>query len=176
MSTEPLPTRPAPALSMFDPVFFGVDEHGVPVTVRLVYRNLLAGAEPGGGKSVLLNNIVAHAALCTDVQLWLFDGKQVELGLWAPVAEVFVGTDVADAVDQLAALQAEMDRRYQQLTARRRRKVVPGDGVAVVLCVVDEIAYYSATAGDKRTQEAFAVLLRDLVARGRAVGLIVVAA
>ncbi len=40
----------------------------------------------------------------------------------------------------------------------------------------DEIAYFSATVGKKTDREDFAVLLRDLVARGRAVGIIVVAA
>jgi hypothetical protein len=44
------------------------------------------------------------------------------------------------------------------------------------VCVVDEIAYYSATAGTKKTQDEFAMRLRDLVARGRAAGVIVVAA
>src|SRR5262249_14615704 len=39
-----------------------------------------------------------------------------------------------------------------------------------------EIAYFSATAGDKQTQEKFSELLRDIVARGRAVGIPVVAA
>src|SRR4029453_7177889 len=39
-----------------------------------------------------------------------------------------------------------------------------------------EIAYFSATTGAKPQREEFAALLRDLVARGRAVGLIVVAA
>src|SRR5512143_3303707 len=168
MSTEPLPTLepvaarrlglprwrphhlggvdlivPVAGLSMWDPVFLGVDEHGVPVTVRLIYRNLLGGSDPGGGKSVLLNNVVAHAALSTDVQLWLFDGKQVELGLWADIAEVFVGNDVHDAVDQLGALQAEMDRRYAALTAQRHRKIAQADGYDALLCVVDEIAYFS---------------------------------
>jgi DNA segregation ATPase FtsK/SpoIIIE, S-DNA-T family len=44
------------------------------------------------------------------------------------------------------------------------------------LVAIDEIAYYSATVGRKQDREDFSVLLRDLVARGRAVGLIVVAA
>jgi DNA segregation ATPase FtsK/SpoIIIE, S-DNA-T family len=42
--------------------------------------------------------------------------------------------------------------------------------------VSGELAYYSATAGDKRQREAFSILLRDLVARGRAAGVIVIAA
>jgi len=42
--------------------------------------------------------------------------------------------------------------------------------------VIDEIAYFTATVGVKKDQDAFAALLRDLVARGRAVGVVVVAA
>jgi S-DNA-T family DNA segregation ATPase FtsK/SpoIIIE len=42
-----------------------------------------------------LNTIIAHAALCSDVKLWLFDGKIVELGLWRPVlhSQIFVSLD-----------------------------------------------------------------------------------
>jgi S-DNA-T family DNA segregation ATPase FtsK/SpoIIIE len=40
--------------------------------------------------------------------------------------------------------------------------------------VIDELAYYSATVGTKATREAFAVAVRDLVARWA--GIIVVAA
>ena len=45
-----------------------------------------------------------------------------------------------------------------------------------VVAVVDEVAYYSATIGRKQDQEEFSRLLRDVVARGRAAGVIVVAA
>ena len=45
-----------------------------------------------------------------------------------------------------------------------------------IVVVLDELAYFSATVGTKREQEAFSVLVRDLVARGRAAGIIVVAA
>src|SRR5262245_44784721 len=55
--------RLGPALSVFDPVFVGIDEFGHRVRIPLVYRNLLVGGEPGAGKSALLNLIVAHAAL-----------------------------------------------------------------------------------------------------------------
>jgi len=167
---------PVAGLSVFDPVFLGTDENGVTLTVDLPYRNMLVAGEPGGGKSVLLNNIVGHAALSTDVALWLFDGKQVELGLWRQVADVFVGKEIDQANGKLAELQAEMDNRYDLLAETNRRKITRRDGVPFILCVVDEIAYYSATAGDKKTQEEFSIRLRDLVARGRAAGVIVVAA
>jgi DNA segregation ATPase FtsK/SpoIIIE, S-DNA-T family len=76
-----------PALSMYDPIYLGVDEFGEPVYVRIIYRNLLAGGEPGGGKSGLLNTITAHAALAAGTRLVLFDGKQVELGMWDDIAD-----------------------------------------------------------------------------------------
>ena len=46
-------------MSMFERVFLGMDEDSHRVEVELVYRNMLIGGEPGGGKSVALNNIVA---------------------------------------------------------------------------------------------------------------------
>lgn len=162
--------------SIYDPIRLGIDENAEPVDITLIYRNILLAGEPGAGKSGGLNNITAHAALAPDCRLWLMDGKRVELGLWRPVAERFVGPDLGDAVDALTELQTEMDQRYDQLDGRSLRKIAVGDGTDAVMLVIDELAYYSATAGDKRTRETFSTLLRDVVARGRAAGIIVVAA
>ena len=162
--------------SIFDPLFLGIDEFGQPVFLPVMYRNLLVGGEPGAGKSAVLNNVVAHAALSMDCQLCLIDGKQVELGQWEACADVFVGPDLGRAIATLRRLQTVMDNRYTHLRAEGRRKIVRGDVCSPVLVAIDEIAYFSATVGDRKTQDAFAALLRDLVARGRAVGVIVVAA
>lgn len=165
-----------PVLSIFDPVYVGVDEHGEHTYLPLVYRNMLIGGEPGGGKSSLLSTLIAHAALACDVRLCLLDGKQVELGLWANCADVFVGPDLAYAVVTLRRLQTVMDNRYRYLLTRRQRKITRGHDLKAIVLAVDEIAYYSATVGTKLEQEQFIALLRDLVARGRAVGIIVIAA
>ena len=169
----------APALSMFDPVFIGIDGFGLPLWVKVIYRNLLAAGEPGGGKSALMNGITAHAALSALSRLVLFDGKQVELGLWAiwgGVADEFVGPDTGHAIITLRRLQRVMDNRYTWLLAHRRRKISPRDGMTVITAVFDEIALYSTVLGTKQQQEEFITLLRDLVARGRAAGVIVIAA
>lgn len=163
-------------LSIYDPIHIGINENAAAVLLPLVYRNLLAGGEPGSGKSGLLNNIVAHAALASDCRLWLMDGKRVELGLWRSCADAFVGSSLDDAIDALGELQTEMDRRYDTLDVAGRRKIAPGDLVEPIMLVIDELAYYSATAGDKKQREQFSLLLRDVVARGRAAGIIVVAA
>jgi DNA segregation ATPase FtsK/SpoIIIE, S-DNA-T family len=166
-----------PALSMFDPVFVGIDEFGHAMQVPMMYRNMLIGGEPGAGKSSLLNLIVAHAALSLDCRLCLLDGKQVELGQWADCADVFVGPDITKALATLRRVQTVMDNRYSYLLASDSgRKIGRGAAFTAILVAVDEIAYFSATVGDKKSQEQFSALLRDLVARGRAVGIIVVAA
>ncbi|WP_328466744.1 FtsK/SpoIIIE domain-containing protein [Actinoplanes sp. NBC_00393] len=163
-------------MSIFDPVFLGLDEFGHPVYLPLIYRNMLIGGEPGAGKSSLLNTIVGTAALCHDVSLCLLDGKQVELGLWEDCADVFVGPDLDLAILTLERLQTVMDNRYAFLRSVRRQKFAPNDAFNAILVAVDEIAYFSATAGEEKDQKRFYSLLRDLVARGRAVGIIVIAA
>jgi S-DNA-T family DNA segregation ATPase FtsK/SpoIIIE len=163
-------------LSMYDPLFLGIDEFGAQVTLDLVYRNILAGGEPGGGKSGLLNVVAAHAALSTDARLVLFDGKQVELGMWRHVADAFVGPDLDHAINVLKRLQQVMDNRYTWLLGNQRRKIARTDGLTVIVAIIDEIALFSATLGTKQQQDEFASLLRDLVARGRACGIPVVAA
>jgi DNA segregation ATPase FtsK/SpoIIIE, S-DNA-T family len=180
VSTTASSTEPAvpvgPALSIFDPVFIGMDEFGDLVFIPLIERNMLIGGEPGAGKSSLLNTIVGHAALCTDVSLCLLDGKLVEMGLWRPCADVFVGKDMDHALATLQRVQAVLDNRLEYLDSCRRQKIERADEFAPLLVAVDEIAYFSTVAGDKKTQELFANLLRDITARGRAVGVIVVAA
>lgn len=170
------PTIPVAGLSIYDPVHLGIYEDGYGVDIELIWRNILLAGEPGAGKSVGLNNIVAHGALCPDLSLWLFDGKQVELGLWREVADLFVGPDISRALTALERLQAEMDRRYVELDRVRRRKIDRHDPIDVIMVVIDELALFSATMGTKDQQEQFVRLLRDLVARGRAAGIIVVAA
>ena len=178
--TGPAPltgTVPAgPMLSMFDPIHVGSDEFGQPFYVRLIYKNLLAAGEPGGGKSGLLNTVAAHAALSADSRLVLFDAKQVELGMWDDIADEFVGPDLGRAIITLLRLQKVMDNRYAWLRAHRRRKIEPADGINVITTVFDEIAVYATVLGTEQEQRQFISLLRDLVARGRAAAMPVIAA
>jgi S-DNA-T family DNA segregation ATPase FtsK/SpoIIIE len=170
------PVELGPVLSIFDPVHIGVDEFGMPVSVSLIERNLLAAGEPGAGKSALLNVVAAHAALSPDCRLVLLDGKRVELGQWRDCADAFIGPNIEQALVLLRRLQIMMDNRYAYLERDHRRKITPEDAFLAYLVEIDEIAYFSATVGRKQDREEFSVLLRDLVARGRAVGIIVVAA
>src|SRR5579859_7145211 len=168
-------TRAFP-FSMFDPVHLGIDENGEHVYVNLAERNMLLGGEPGGGKSSAINLIVAHGALSCDCKLILIDGKQVELGLWRHSADMFIGPSIKDALDAFTEFQAIMNARYDKLLAQGRRKISRNDGEDIYLIPIDEYAYYTTVVGDKAQREKFAALTRDLVARGRAAGVIVVLA
>ena len=114
-STGTIPV--GPMLSMFDPIHVGIDEFGQPVAIRLIYRNLLAAGEPGGGKSGLLNTLAAHAALSPNSRMVLFDGKQVELGMWDDIADEFVGPDLRPRHHHPAPA-AEGDGQPVRLAAR----------------------------------------------------------
>src|SRR5215813_13207574 len=108
MTADTIPVAP---LSIWNPVHLGTDELGRRVEVTLAERNMLIGGEPGGGKSVALQLIVAHGALSPDCRLILVDGKRVELGLWRDCADRFIGPSVDDAIDTLHWLQGQIDER-----------------------------------------------------------------
>ena len=163
-------------LSIWQPVHLGTDEMGHEVHVTLAERNMLIGGEPGGGKSVALQLVVAHGALAPDCRLVLVDGKRVELGLWRHCAERFIGPSIDDAIDTMRWLQDKIDERTDWLLDHRKRKITPDMGFPVYLVGVDEIAYYSATAGTTVQQKEFAARNRDVVARGRAPGIIAIEA
>jgi S-DNA-T family DNA segregation ATPase FtsK/SpoIIIE len=164
------------SLSMFNPIPVGIDEFGHRIGVRVIYKNVLAAGEPGGGKSALLQIIAAHAALSARSRLVLFDGKRVELGLYKSVADEFVGPDINHAIITMRRLQRVMDNRYDWLDACGRRKVEPTDNITVITVIFDELALYSTVLGTEQQQKEFVTLLRDLVARGRAAAIIVIAA
>jgi hypothetical protein len=124
----PWPNLDAARLSLWKPIPVGVDEHANTISISLVERNLLLGGEPGAGKSVAQSLLIATAALDPDVELWLLDGKRVELACWRDCARAFVGPDVDEAIDVLRQLQTEMEARYELLLEQRRRKIDHGDG------------------------------------------------
>ncbi len=162
-------------VDVWAPIALGVGEDGSTVTVQLPEHNLLIGGEPGAGKSVALSTLVAAAALDPTCRLSLFDGKEVELLAWRPSADHFVGSSVADAIAVMEELHEDLAARYRDLVEEGRRKIVRGSKQRLHVVVIDELAFY-LRGGVKADRDRFAELLRDLIARGRAAGIIVIAA
>jgi S-DNA-T family DNA segregation ATPase FtsK/SpoIIIE len=117
---------------------------------------------------------VASAALDPEVDLWCFDGKLVELGMWRNCARRFVGANVEEATEALGELRTEMEARYALLLEHDLRKVDRDTGLGLIVVVIDELALY--TQGKGKSRDEFCDVLRDIVARGRAAGIVVVAA
>jgi FtsK/SpoIIIE family len=165
--------------SLWDPIPVGVGEDGDGVEVSMSERNMVVGGEPGGGKSVALSMLVAAAALDRYAQLTLFDGKLVELSMWRGCADSFVGPDLEKALEVLKELRSDMEERYRYLMDSGRRKITreDGDRFPLHLVAIDELASFTLGVGDdKKLCAEFSNLLRDLVSRGRAAGIIVVGA
>lgn len=162
---------PSLPLSMWDPVFAGIDENGKPVHLDFADQvGIILGGEPGAGKSVGLANVVAHGALSADCRLTLMDGALVELGAWRACADTFVGPDINQAIAVVERQQQEITDCCQVLLDTGRRKIVKRDGEPINLTVIDELAYYTATVGTKAERDKFNTTLRDCVARGRKCG------
>ncbi len=175
LAALPWPWRDLLTQTLWAPVPVGVDENGNVVEMSLPEHNLLLGGEPGAGKSAALSQLVAAAALDPQSYLWLLDGKLVELAVWRDAASATVGVDVDEAIDLLREVQRHMDHRYAELLEQRARKIHPLSGHPLHVVVCDELAHY-LTVGDRKQTAAFTDVLRDLVSRGRAAGVIVVAA
>ena len=174
LGTDRVPV--GPGMSMFDPMFIGIDEFGEHVTLDVVYHNLLVAGEPGGGKSGLVNVAAATAALSDNTRLVCFDAKLVELGPWRDICDAFIGPDLDEAIAVLRRLLTVAINRYQWLLAHRRRKVSRYDGLSTILTIIDELAMFSTVLGTKEQREEFTTLLRGLVSLGRACAMPVIAA
>lgn len=171
----PWPWRDLHQTTLWTPIPVGVSEDGDVVEMALPEHNLLLGGEPGGGKSAALSQFVAAASLDPDVRLWLLDGKVVELAPWSEAADASVGIEIDDAIDLLRDIQAHMDHRFEQLLEEGIRKIHPLLGWPLHVVVCDELAHY-LTTGTRKQSTAFVDVLRDLISRGRAAGIIVLAA
>jgi hypothetical protein len=170
----PWPNADASSLSMWEPIPVGIDENGERVPLALAERNVLLGGEPGSGKSVALSMLVATAGLDPTVELYLFDGAVVELAPWRACATRCVGPSLDEAISVLKEIQTEVEDRCLTLLANGARKVTRGDGIPLIVVVIDELAYY--LNAERKASAEIGNLLRDITSRGRKAGIIVLAA
>jgi hypothetical protein len=172
----------ADVLSIWDPVHFGVSELGEPVWLPLGERAVLLAGNRGAGKSNGINVFVGHAAKSPDCELLLIDPNRIQLAPYRDRARLFADHDPDTAIAVVEAAQAELDRRLDWLMSlpgapvALTRELSHEHRVPVWVLVVDELAYPMSVGGTPVQQKQFYNALRDVVARGRAAGIVVIAA
>ncbi|MGH4007668.1 MAG: hypothetical protein ACRDTH_05795 [Pseudonocardiaceae bacterium] len=113
-------------LDLFDGVPFGLTQRGLIVKAPLIESNWLIGGRPGQGKTSALRTLLLGAALDPTAELWVFVmGESPDFEPLAPrLSRYRMGMDdavAADAVQALADLTEEMERRGRALGAQPGR-------------------------------------------------------
>lgn len=175
------PKKPSPnggsgggSTSLWDPIPIGTGEHGETVTLNLVERSALIGGIPGSGKSAAMSMMITRAALDPNVRIYLIDGKEVELHTWESSAEEAAYT-IEEAIALLNIVQRRLTDRLKELRRENLRKVQRDRDMPLYAVFIDELALFTANPDAKLAKE-FTSILTDILARGRAAGIIICAA
>ena len=157
------------------PICLGVDVTGHPCFADVAKMpHLLVAGTTGSGKSVGLNSFILSLIkrkTPQELKLVLIDPKRIEFSMYnnqqymlAPVV-----TDNAEAVETLAYLQREMERRYRRFEQSGSRNLGEynrqNPPLPYILCVIDEFA--DLVAADKNAEK----ILRLLAQKSRAAGI-----
>ena len=187
VNNTPLAQLPAPAahpmvgiesgeaVSIWDPVSIGIDDDALPVRVQLAGRpGIFIAGSPGSGKSNATAEVVCTVVRAVDCDLWTIDGSGRELVIFDAVAAAHSRFSMDDALDMLAALQEEINRRGDLLAEYRAteltRELAHQQNLNCIAYVIGELAYYTADDSEPKKTKEFNSRLRDIVSRGRACG------
>ncbi|SEG90980.1 DNA segregation ATPase FtsK/SpoIIIE, S-DNA-T family [Thermomonospora echinospora] len=174
---------------LFKAIPFGTDQRGRPVTLTLMYANMLIGAMPGAGKTFALKVPLLAAALDPTAQLRVFELKGTgDLDFSEKVAHHYGSgpddTTIGECLASLREVYKELEKRAKTLAGlpkdlRPENKVTPqlaarkSLGLHPLVFVVDECQElfshpeYGAEAG---------TLATAIIKRGRALGVILLLA
>ncbi|MFI9552339.1 cell division protein FtsK [Nonomuraea endophytica] len=176
-------------VSLFDPIPYGNDQRGRPVSVLLMFANVLIGSMPRYGKTFALRVLLMACALDPLAELRLFELKGTgDLSALEKVAHHYAkgATEAAKAacVASLAEVYAELDRRAGVIDGLPRHqapefKVTPelaarrDLGLHPMVIAIDECQ--ELFADDEYGDEA-AKFATAIIKRGPALGIILILA
>ncbi len=183
------PLAGASRASLFSPMPFGFNQRLRPVTLTLMYANLLIGAISRMGKTASMRNVLLAAALdpLAELHVWELKGTG-DLDPLAHVAHAFgSGADdetIEGALADLRKVHAELDRRARVIKGLPaavcpQRKVTPelaarkGLRLHPLVYAVDEC---QEAFSHPRYKAEFEELCLQLIRRGPALGIMLVLA
>ncbi|MFC5911755.1 cell division protein FtsK [Streptacidiphilus monticola] len=183
------PLAKAAQTSLFQPIPFGTDQRGRPVTLSLMYDNVLIGAMPGMGKTFSLRVPLLAAALDPTAELLVWELKGT--GDLAPLREV--AADYGSGPDDDTKAAALQSIRYVYAELERRAKVISGlpkelcpeNKVTAQLAAKKSLGLHPLVLAVDECQELFAdekvgkeagALCTAIIKRGRALGVMLLLA
>jgi len=185
----PWPLAKGGAADLFRPVPFGTDQRMRPVSVPLMYSNVLVGSMPGAGKTFALRTLLLATALDPTAELWADELKgSGDLSALEPVAHRYgSGVDDGTIAACLAALREvhkELERRAATI-AGLPRDVCPENKTTKQLAARRSLGLYPLVVAIDECQELFGHpehgaeagdLCTAIIKRGRALGVILLLA
>ncbi|MEV0061253.1 FtsK/SpoIIIE domain-containing protein [Nocardia sp. NPDC050718] len=159
-------------------VHVGVREDGRAWLLRVLYAHILLAGATGSGKGSVLWSVIqgiGPAIKAGFVDVWMADPKGgMEFGAGERMWVRFC-CDTDSILAMLEEAVHVMDERTARLRAAGVRKHVPTTDEPLILIVIDEAASLSSYA-TRDQQEKFRQLTGQLLSKGRAVGVSVIAA
>lgn len=195
--SAPAPASPlvtAERWSIWDGVPFGANRKGIRKTLQVLWSSMLFGGAQGYGKTGAMYLPAAAGVLDPNCRILLadFKGGADWEELEGIAHRAIIGADPASVeafVELIDELIEEMDNRFAKIRAMPKRErpdmrltpeMAEAHGMPVLMLLVDEIqeAFGVLLTREKGAQEFAAVVekLARLIRRGRACGLIIVAA
>ncbi|MQA06831.1 MAG: cell division protein FtsK [Streptosporangiales bacterium] len=174
---------------LFGPIPFGTDQRGRPVTLPLMFANILIGAMPRMGKTFALRVVLLACALDPTAELRLFELKGTgDLGPLEPVAHHYAsGADD----ETLQACMASLREIHKELNTRAKtirklpRDVCPENKVTPDLAARRSLGLHPIVVAIDECQELFSHpdfkdeadrLATAIIKRGPAMGIMLVLA
>lgn len=174
---------------LFQPLPFGTDQRGRPVTLTMMYANMLIGAMPGAGKTFAIKPVLLAAGLDPTAQVRVYELKGTgDLDFAEKFAHHYgSGADNQTKAECLASLRevyAELERRAKTIASlpkdvRPENKVTPelaakrSLGLFPLVFVIDEC---QELFSDPEIGKEAGELAVAIIKRGRALGIILVLA
>lgn len=158
-------------------IALGKDVSGVPRFADILRMpHLLIAGSTGSGKTVCMNSIIVSLLYqngSDELRFIMIDPKRVELPIYNDIPHLLtpVVTNVKKAVNSLKWAIGEMERRFEILSAQKKRDIATynrdmAEPLPYIIIIIDELADIMATCG----QEVEGLIVR-LAQMARAVGI-----